>query len=180
LESRFTKVPGHLETQVSNAWPSPQDFNEAIQTPKISFLHETLQESVPEVSDIGLPKPITGAFASVYKMESPKGIWAVKCFLREVRDQRERYEMVSEQLQSVKLPYTIGFEFVPSGILVRGERYPILKMEWLEGATLQDYIDTYRNESDKIQFMCEEFVKMVQGFQQHGIAHGDLQHGNIT
>lgn len=35
-----------------------------------------------------------------------------------------------------ELPYTVGFEYQREGIRIRGEWYPLLKMEWVEGETL--------------------------------------------
>lgn len=179
-ESRFTKVPDHLALSINKVWPSPQDFNEAVQIPTTSFFSRELKESTAQATELGLPKAITGAFASVYKMESSQhGTSAVKCFLREVSDQKERYQLIDEQLDLAKLPYTIGFVFMAEGIRIRDKRFPILKMEWLEGASLQDYIDEFLNDQAKIQRICEEFVEMIRTLQQHSIAHGDLQHGNI-
>jgi len=49
-------------------WPTPQDYNEAIQNPQLSFGDPELQGGKPELTPLGLPRPITGGFASVYRM----------------------------------------------------------------------------------------------------------------
>ena len=116
LEHKFTNIPSHITEQKANLWPSPQEFNEAIQTPGVVFQSPDLKRCTVEITDLGLPRPITGAFASVYRVHSDKGTWAVKCFLREVHDQAERYQLVSDCLHNCNLDYTIGFDFIAEGI----------------------------------------------------------------
>ncbi len=181
LEHRFTHVPEHMAgVRSTNSWPTPQDFNEAVQLPASAFSDSELRAAAPLLSPLGLPKAVTGAFASVYQMHSTAGTWAVKCFLREVHDQAERYEQITDALQQSQLSYAIGFEYIPNGIRTNQRWYPILKMDWLEGATMQEYIDHYRNDLASMNWLCGEFANMIQAVQAHGIAHGDLQHGNIV
>lgn len=76
------------------------------------------------------------------------------------------------------LPYTVPFEYQPQGICVAESRFPILKMEWVEGVTLDRYIEQHKS-SGELVTLRESFQKMRQDLQRAGIAHGDLQHGNI-
>jgi hypothetical protein len=82
------------------------------------------------------PKPRTGAFATVYKLQNGHRAWAVRCFNREVRDQQDRYRAISQHLDKAALPFTFKFHFLPNGIRVAGRAYPILKMDWLNGEPL--------------------------------------------
>src|SRR5579884_1423770 len=102
------------------SWPTPQDYNEAVQNPRLCFADPELQAGSSEVTTLGLPRPITGNFASVYRVRGPGGDWAVRCFWREYADLQERYAAISRQLQSARLPYTVPFEYLPQGIRVRG------------------------------------------------------------
>src|SRR5215813_9686883 len=122
------------------SWPTPQDYNEAIQSPNLCFDDPELKRGKPEENNFGLPRPITGGFASVYRMHCGQRDWAVRCFLREFVDQQQRYAALSNHLATVKLPYVVGFEFLPKGIKVKSQWYPILKMEWVRGELLHDYI----------------------------------------
>lgn len=179
-EIRFTQTPEHVGKKRRD-WPTPQDFNEAMQNPSLVFEDPSLKKCTPTLNALGLPQPVTGAFASVYKADvgTLNSSLAVKCFLREVNDQAARYKMISDFICNDDLPSTVGFEFVEDGILARGARYPVLKMEWVEGYSLQDYIDEYRYDSDAIERLATEFLFMVHDLARVGIAHGDLQHGNI-
>jgi|GEM_PF-1677083 len=57
-------------------WPTPQDYNEAIQTPRACFVDNDLKGSIIEVNPMGLPRSASGNFASVYKAVCPGQSWA--------------------------------------------------------------------------------------------------------
>lgn len=178
FEHKYTKTPKHVGA-AKRQWPSPQDFNEAMQNPAIVFDEAVLKRCKPQLNALGLPQPITGAFASVYSAETGDSTIAIKCFLREVDDQSARYKMISDFILNDDLPSTVGFEFIESGILTGGSRFPVLKMQWVDGYSIQDYIDQYRFDTKAMEHLAAEFLFMVNDLRRVGIAHGDLQHGNI-
>jgi len=81
------------------AWPTPQDYNEAIQNPHHNLSDPELQSGKIEANKLGLPKPITGAFASVYRVHCKDKDYAVRCFLRDIPDAQWRYERISDFVQ---------------------------------------------------------------------------------
>ena len=161
-------------------WPTPQDYNEAIQTPQISFNDPDLKQGSVETTHLGLPKAITGGFASVYRLKCKNRDWAVRCFLREFQDQQERYEAISRHLQLTKSPYIVGFEFQAQGIRVKGSWYPILKMEWVQGELLNSYIQKQQGKPEVFWELAKRWLTMIHALRSAGIAHGDLQHGNVV
>lgn len=130
--------------QTTKHWPTPQDFNEAIQTLGWSLSDPELQQGRCEINALGLPKVTSGAFASVYRINCGSKSYAVRCFLRNAADQATRYEMISRYVMQDLLPYTVPFEYQPQGICVAESRFPILKMEWVEGVTLDRYIEQHK------------------------------------
>src|SRR4051794_14422056 len=115
-------------------WPISQDYNEAIQTPASSFAQADLKGGEVVLGPLGLPLPRSGNFADVYQFTGKDGRkWAIKCFTRHVPVLQERYSKIDAHLRKAQLPFSVGFEFLPEGIRVRGQWYPILKMEWVEG-----------------------------------------------
>lgn len=161
-------------------WPTPQDYNEAIQSPRLSFDDPELKTGTPETTSLGLPRPITGGFASVYRMHCGQRDWAVRCFLREFTDQQQRYGAISKHLSAAKLPYTVSFDFLPQGIRIRGQWYPILKMEWVRGELLNEYIRKHLGNSALLLDLANRWSLMIKALQAAGVAHGDLQHGNVV
>ncbi len=161
------------------AWPSLQDYNEAVQSPRIVFNDPALQGGVPESTKLGLPKVITGNFACVYRLRATKAEWAVRCFHRRYADQRDRYAAVSSVLKRRRLPYTVGFGYQQRGIRIRGQWYPILKMEWVRGVLLNNWVEANLSKPKAIEALAVEWLAMVRALSEAGIAHGDFQHGNI-
>jgi tRNA A-37 threonylcarbamoyl transferase component Bud32 len=161
------------------SWPTPQDYNEAMQAPWLNLSDRSLRSGKPALDFLGLPRPMTGAFASVYRLDCENRSYAIKLFLRKIPDQQMRYEELSAAINSKELMYTVGFQYQPEGIKIRGTDYPILKMEWVEGENLDMFVANHVSEHRTMTLLLHHFRKMVNRLQQYGVAHGDLQHGNI-
>jgi len=161
-------------------WPTSQDYNEAIQSAASSFVDPALQQGEATVNAIGLPTPHSGNFADVYQFKGGDGkMWAVKCFTRKVDGLRQRYLKIDEHLTKAKLPFTVGFKFFEEGIRVQGQWFPLLKMEWVEGLTLNQFI---RNNAGKPQYLdalFQKWTKLTAMLRDNNFAHADLQHGNV-
>ena len=158
-------------------WPTNIDYQEAIQNTKLCFDNAELRAGTVETK-LGLPVPRSGNFASVYKIQCANRTFAVRCFLREL-DQRYRYEQISKHLQSANLSCMAGFGFIQRGIFVRGHWYPILKMEWIQGELLLEYIKRNIKSPSKCAELAKQWLVLCKDLQANGVAHGDFQHGNI-
>jgi hypothetical protein len=161
------------------SWPSQQEYNEAIQEPRLCFEDSQLRTGKVECNQLGLPRPRAGNFATVYKMEAAGKKWAVKCFTRQTLDQHQRYAAINSHLHQVALPYVVDFSFLTRGILVRGNWYPIVKMEWAEGEPLHIWLEKNLRNSTALLTFSKSFVAMLSALRRASVAHGDLQHGNI-
>ena len=161
------------------SWPNEQEYNEAIQNPQTCFADIELRTGRVECTQLGLPRPRSGNFATVYKLECGLKKWAVRCFRRQTQDQQERYTAINAYLHQVSLPYTVGFTYLINGIRIRGQWYPIVKMEWAEGIPLITWVEGNLNNPSALSSFLKSFVSMLAAMQQASIAHGDLQHGNI-
>lgn len=162
------------------SWPLSQDYNEAIQCPRGNFRDPDLQSGEAVTNSLGIPMPRSGNFADVYELRCPNGArWAVKCFTREVSNLRERYAAISRHLQDAKLPFTVDFTFLEQGIRVGGRWYPVLKMQWVEGLTLSEFVRQHVHKAGMLESLLQIWVRMAGRLRECGIAHADLQHGNI-
>lgn len=161
------------------AWPTPQDYNECLQHPSHNLSDPILRESTVDVDRFGLPRPICGSFASVYRLVKDDKRWALRCFLHHVADQEQRYQHISSYVKDDTLSYTVECDFQPQGILVNSHWYPVLKMEWISGETLEQYVDEHYRDSQLIKALADQFKTMCADLATAQIAHGDLQHANI-
>lgn len=162
------------------AWPDSSDYSDAIQTPTIAFSDSELQKGAIRLDKLGLPRPISGNFAVVFEVHNGSKKWAVRCFSREIPEQKRRYDAISQYLRNKNLPYTVNFEFLQQGIRVKGNWYPIVKMEWVDGIRLDEYLERNLYQPTVLQRLVQKWVELVGSLRKEGIAHGDLQHGNIV
>jgi hypothetical protein len=160
-------------------WPLSQDYNEAIQNPTQCFADPDLRSGAPLCNALGLPQPCSGNFADVYAVLSGPRKWAVKCFTREVRGLRERYTRISEYLARLNLPFLIECRFLDEGIRIGGRWYPVVKMQWIEGQTLNDFVREHAGSPPLLQTLAVIWRKMDSRLREGQMAHGDLQHGNV-
>lgn len=160
-------------------WPSPSDYQDAVQNPQVVFADVELRDGTVVSDALGLPRPISGSFATVYQVDYRGRRRAVRCFLRHVPDIAQRYAAISAYLHQAALPYTVGFSFLPQGIKLRGQWFPIVKMDWLEGNRLDVFVAQHLNDPHALLDITRQFLLMAQSLRQANIAHGDLQHGNL-
>jgi hypothetical protein len=168
-----------MQSQRPISWPSARLFTEAIQCPTVCFAHPELRDTIPAVDRLGMPLVTSGQFAYVYKLRSARGVYAVRCFRGHLGDREQRYQAIDEHLRAHPVAALAKFAYDTHGILVSGYRYPILVMEWLEGPTLDVYLDEVVNRSDVLLHLADEWVRLLAMMRAAGVAHGDLQHGNI-
>lgn len=159
--------------------PTLTEYQDAIQNPSSCFSDYDLRTAVPEKNKIELPRPYSGSFAVVFQMSKGGNKWAVRCFSTYHHDQELRYDKISQYLKDKQLSCMVGFDFLKQGIKVKGKWYPILKMEWVQGETLNRFIEKNLNNPQEIQSLAQKFLQLVSELRQCNIAHGDLQHGNI-
>ena len=129
---------------------------------------------------MGLPRMISGNFASVFPMTSASGHkYAVKCFTRPVSHQLDRYKLISAHLGTLRPWWSTDFQFIPEGIQVDGARYPILRMNWVQGLTLTRWVSENVHKPGAVAHLSRRFDGLIRDLAAAGMAHGDLQAGNL-
>ena len=161
-------------------WPGITDFSEAVQNPGLCFKGTELEAGTVSLNQRGMPRVFSGAFASVYPVSAANSTYAVRCFTREVSDQQARYGELSNYLLNVLPPSFVHFEYLEHGISLRGDWYPIVKMEWVDGELLSRFVDSRVNQADTLRRITAQWrggpTASLRGLR---IAHNDLQHGNV-
>lgn len=161
------------------AFPALSEYQSTIQHPQIAFLDPDLRVAKVETRPNGMPWPRAGGFALTYKLESPTRTWAVRCFHKDAPGIDLRYRDISRFLNSVSPPRFVDFSYLPSQILVQGQRYPVVKMDWIEGVSLESHVGKVRSNSKELQKTIDEIRSTIRFLEQNHSSHGDLQHGNI-
>ncbi|HEY9713058.1 MAG TPA: hypothetical protein V6C72_06290, partial [Chroococcales cyanobacterium] len=127
---------------------------------------------------------VEGRQGFVCKLKAPQraAAYAVKCFLRPQADREIRYHEVKRTvLAGPARQYFVDFEYQNEGIHARGKWYPIVKMDWIQGLTLDEHIIARLAAGDKNGALetIQRYRTMMLDLQTAGIAHGDIEPGNI-
>jgi hypothetical protein len=128
-----------------------------------------------------MPLVTSGQFAYVFKLNSMDGTGsvAVRCFRGYLGDREERYKAIDGHLSAHHIPALPRFKYFPKGILITGHRFPTLVMQWIEGPTLDVYLEEMIDRPEVLWHLADEWLRLMSTLREAGIAHGDLQHGNI-
>jgi|GEM_PF-1238645 len=171
-------------------YPTITKYYSAISHPQIAFKNLDPILATGQAVKIYNPHPqgmqnlwtAAGGCACVFKYETfnPKRLWAVRCFLQSTSSVASHYSKVSSRLQNIGCSsYFVECSFLNQGIRVDGICYPIVKMEWVEGKDLKSFIQDNLNNKNKLDLLVQAWVRLSKDLLTQGIAHGDLQHGNI-
>lgn len=162
--------------------PYPQivDYNEAVQNPRTAFRDPELQSGQIKENNLGLPLALSGGFALTYTLMSSSGKkLAIRCFHRQTPSAEARYAAITKCLKAAPNGYFVDFAFQPQGIHVKQNLYPIVRMDWVEGDTLGEFIERYARDASAINRLRENFRQLSAYLEKAGIAHGDIQNGNV-
>lgn len=164
-------------------WPTQVDFQDALQNPGLCFLDPDLQiATAADLTPFGLPAPISGQFANVYRFRLTDGtLRAVRLFIGASNGRDARYAALEKHLRNLPAmpPFLTPIRYQEEGILVKGGLYPMIRMPWIEGLTLNSFVDAHLYETARISALAEDFRTLVRELAEANIAHGDLQHGNL-
>jgi len=157
----------------------PSDYQIAVQNPQLSFRDPALRASTAVRTKLGLPQVAAGNFACVFKLKNKSDTFAVRCFLRPVTDQKRRYDLLSKHLETYSSPYLVGFDYIEEGIRIHGQWFPIVNMEWVDGETLDNFVQRHINNPKMLRLLAARWRGLVASLRGAFMAHGDLQHGNV-
>jgi hypothetical protein len=161
--------------------PYPQivEYHEAVQHPSQAFTDPELKQGAVAENNLGLPLVMSGGFALTYAVTTPRRKCAVRCFHREIPAIQQKYDAISKKLRSLTNGCFVHFDFQQSGINVRQQTFPIVRMDWVEGDTLGIWLDKHFDDPRALEKARTDFAAIARFLEQKGIAHGDIQNGNV-
>lgn len=159
--------------------PRGDEYLAAVQNPRTAFSDVELKVCNAETDQFGIPKPYSGGFTTTFHLQNHSQQWAARCFTRAIPDLQRRYEAIGRFLQTSADGFFVKAACLNQGIRVGNLWHPIIKMQWLDGETLNIFIDRNISTPAIISKLVPEFVALVKRLESLRVAHGDLQHGNI-
>jgi WD40 repeat protein len=163
------------------AWPQSTDFLAAVQDLAASMDDKELQGGEVVCTPLGLPMLWAGNFADVFKIHCPStgNTWALKCFTRPVQGLHDRYRHIAAHLERANLPFTVDFQYLECGIRIAGEWFPVLKMRWVEGLTLSQFVEERLEQPGNLKMLLDLWERLATRLREAQVTHADLQHGNV-
>ena len=165
-------------------YPLLSEYIEAIKSAEDNF--NELSNLRPVLDDDGQPMMSSGNFAVVFKMKDGQTgkLHAVKCFLKEQEGRAEAYRLIAEELEFVNNTYLTPIKYLDHELFVdskaTGEtEFPVLLMDWVEGQTLDKYIDYCKGNMYALHLLFGRFCQMAIWLLDQSFAHGDLKPENI-
>ena len=164
-------------------YPNADDYVRAVQQPSYAFADEDLQQARFDVHPVlGVPMPASGSRAVVFKAQVSGKDQALRFFIREDASSRDRYTALGQHLQYAGLGQNVArATWVDEAIRIEGQWFPMIRMEWVDGRTLDRYAD-YLVQSGNLQsigVLADAWRDLVRRMQDAWFAHGDIQHGNV-
>jgi len=156
-----------------------QDIITAIKNLDLFLRIPELKGAKPRLNNNGSPFAFAGGFNMVFQLVHNTKKWAFRVWHVPMGENKDRYVAISKYLTNSKLPYFADFIYDENGLLVNGELTDTIRMEWLDGILLKDYIEKHLNDKAKLESLANDFLEMTKTLREAKISHGDLQEGNI-
>jgi eukaryotic-like serine/threonine-protein kinase len=164
-----------------NAFPAAGDYYKAVQAPARSFTVPKLRAAEFVWDSLG-PTLARGSSAVVFQASVEGKPQALRCYIRNDASSRDRYSALDAYLAEHDLsPYVSGTTWLDDAITVNRATWPVLTMEWIDGRTLNEYVDFLVTNSNAaaLTTLAAKWRELVALLQDGEFAHGDLQHGNV-
>ena len=168
------------------AWPAIDEFRNAIIHPQ-NLVDADLRSGTLATNKRGLPKSWAGGLALTFRIDVANKAWAVRTFKYQT-DHLKTYELISKALAGLSpkaSKYFVDFGYQPQGIVLPKYKndplnpYPIVKMEWVDGEQLDQWVAKNLKNKNLLRKQAEKWREMILCLTGAGIAHGDLQQGNV-
>jgi len=114
-----------------------------------------------------------GTNAIVFKTESHSKLYAVRFFFFQENELFRRYVQLQDYLNNKDLSWKVPFSFFDK------EYYPFLKMDWVEGFSFSEYLDTIIQNPLAIGNLQSKLLNLSKELEANGIGHGDLNLNHI-
>lgn len=183
-------------TAPTSGWPSLYDYARAMRHGEEAIRDRRLAGARIE-KDRRNEEPLffSGSFSSVYKLRTQSGRKIAMRVFHPPKEAEDRADMQAwearylqlgrffEQLEAKKRvpPEIIDFAWVAEGIRINGQTLPIMKLPWLDGRSLDQWIERRLKERRPraLATLADNWRAAMRDLAAIKVAHGDLHHGNV-
>lgn len=163
-------------------FPQVSAYSQAIMTSTAGLLKTCqVEEFIPSrVTPYKIFTYGVGSFAAIYKFRRGNQFYAMRCFLSGAQDISARYRALISYYNREGWPsFLVKTHLMEEELLIQGNRFPILEMEWVDGLHINDFVRMNLGSLPKLEKLSNKLFEMQHELQAKGIFHGDIQSGNI-
>jgi hypothetical protein len=121
----------------------------------------------------------SGAYAVVFKGVYNGKTYAIRCFLTAESETINRCKTVCDYLKDIHSNWKAECELLENEIGINGVYYPVLKMEWIDGILINQFVTQNLSDNNVLSRLQQKLVAISNDLEAKQIGHGDLQCGNI-
>lgn len=186
-QRREIKLPDNFRKEIIKSWPNSSAYSQALQNLSFSVsdrYSDIRSGDLVRNQNVKFTSYIFGSgnFGTVFKINSASRDYALKCFTRASPDLAERYYFISEYLSGISLPFLVGFKYLSSAVRMISKPtsyYPILKMDWMDGVSLNTFVSSRIRDGKALRSLADTFLDASIALHANGIAHGDVSSDNM-
>lgn len=164
-------------------YPSMSEICQAMCDPSTCLYDPVISAGTVAKNKLGMADARSGGFAVVFKVTDRKTgrAWAVRVFHRDSEGRSNRYQIITRNIQKLRnVGYFVPFEFQKNGIMINGQTYEIVVMDWLQGGEeLGEFITNHLKDCVALQNVRIALLKLHRDLTNAGVAHGDIQPANM-
>jgi hypothetical protein len=162
-------------------WPDRSLYTRLVQVPD-NFADEELRGASLTPCRRGGPRVWSGARAMVFQAQTAeRRLLAVRVFLNAEAADPARYSALSQHMKQCSVPF-VWTQWVDRGLLYDAHQVPLIKMQWVDGTPLDDYLGlclAMDRPGPVLAYMAEEWRRECRALISSDLAHGDIHAQNV-
>lgn len=121
----------------------------------------------------------SGSYAVVFKAKDQYREFAIRCFISAEKENIDRYRSIDSYLKNISASWITKIQLLEDEINVGYQHYPVIKMDWIEGQLLNNFITQVIDNNTDLTELQHEVVSVSKSLENLKVGHGDIQCGNM-
>ena len=171
-----------MSDATTTKWPGRPDIVPCAIFPGKFFEDPELKTATFARMPLGTPQVWSGSQATVLQATLADGRKTAVRFVHHKDEQAStRYDALDKHLSDYPVRSMVHTRWVNRGLRVDDALYPILKMDWIEGLSLDAYLKGIvgsATAADELRTIADVWRGNCQALMQSGMSHGDVHAGN--
>jgi hypothetical protein len=158
------------------------EIQEALQHPERAFRDPELKQLRMRSNKLGLPLVYAGGCALTTRGRTALGKEvAIRCIFRPIQGLEARHTALAKLRPTLPDALSVSgtTSIHPNTLQVRGQAVTVTLLPWINGTSLDQAVRTRLHRPWALSRLLAKLHDLARELAKAGIAHGDIQHGNI-